>query len=59
MVRVGSLHELHKTSSLMLGTLHRVGVLDFVVTGLCSREGKCLSMCCDWLRGRGPLSIDC
>jgi hypothetical protein len=32
MVTVGSLHELHKTSSLMFGTLHHIGALDFVVT---------------------------
>jgi len=32
MVIVGSLPELHKTSPLMLGTLHHLGVLDFVVT---------------------------
>jgi hypothetical protein len=31
-VTVGSLPELHKTSPLMLGTLHHMGVLDFVVT---------------------------
>jgi hypothetical protein len=30
-VTVGSLLELHKTSPLMLGTLHHMGVLDFVV----------------------------
>jgi hypothetical protein len=29
---VGSLSKLHKTSLLMLGTLHHTGVLDFVVT---------------------------
>jgi hypothetical protein len=29
----GSLPELHKAISLMLGTLHHAGVLDFVVTG--------------------------
>jgi hypothetical protein len=32
-VTMGSLPKLHKTSSLMLGTLHHMGVLDFVVTG--------------------------
>jgi hypothetical protein len=31
-VTVGSLPMLHKTSSLMLGTLHHLGVLDFIVT---------------------------
>jgi hypothetical protein len=31
-VIVGSLRKLHKTSPLMLGTLHHLGVLDFVVT---------------------------
>jgi hypothetical protein len=32
MVTVGSLRELHKTGPFMLGTLHHLGVLDFVVT---------------------------
>jgi hypothetical protein len=31
-VTVGSLPNLHKTSPLILGTLHHLGVLDFVVT---------------------------
>jgi hypothetical protein len=31
-VTVGSLRKLHKTSPLMVGTLHHLGVLDFVVT---------------------------
>jgi hypothetical protein len=31
-VTVGSLLELHKTSPLILGNLHHVGVLDFVGT---------------------------
>jgi hypothetical protein len=30
-VTVGSLLELHKTSPLVLGTLHHMGVLDFVL----------------------------
>jgi hypothetical protein len=41
-VTMGSLPKLHKTSPLMLGTLHHMGVLDFVEIGGFELYMQCL-----------------
>jgi hypothetical protein len=44
MVTVGSISQLHKTSPSMLGNLHHVGVLDFVVTSPSSLKSKSIDL---------------